>query len=517
MGRISLEKKLIILEEFLSTGAELQTKTIYIGYPVGKWGVHIRNSLKKRQNGDKNSINPTEEQIEKMKELGILERQKGSTIDEKISEMGDWLKKYPAARLVNVENIKSILKDYSQSESDYNRLYEEYKKMQSHYEYVRARKRKGKLTEEQVIICKESNFGGVLGYSILVEELSQKLELKKSIVSYLIQKYGTIENFYDLYQNKKIYDVNDRALAALKIKRVIDLDAKQNDSGYDMLMENLIINDDDSEIDLIIYSSQKLKELLQELPERDRILLERRYDLNGDCFPNTLENVAREIGLSHEGIRLMEERIQKKLRYKINENCLWRYEDLKAVMTENEKNEHSKLEEIIMNICLNNTTFYDEEVINNFEFLKGVATEYNTRKVFYGKDLSEKENLTEDNLNDTIDELDIPKRVHGVLRKLGYRKVKDIVGFTEEDFSGMQGMGRGSRNQVLEKLKPYRKLFGIQEIEPSQLQLLKEQKRKLREEKKELKRKQKQAQSLLDECNEVLGENKEDQKPNLDD
>lgn len=439
------------------------------------------------------------------------------SLEEKIDILASWLKKYPSARLVCVDNIEDIIRDYSSNDLDYNKLLEEYRIMLKHYGYVRARKSRGKLTEEQILKCKNYNLGGVLGYSDNVKEISQKLELKKSKVSYLLQKYGTIENFYDLYNNKKIEDVNDRALASLLIKRVIDIDAQQNESAYDDLIEDIIINDDDSEIGLNIYSSQKLKEMLQDLTKKEREIIERRYDLKGEGLPKDLESVAKEIGISHEGLRQIEEKIQKHLRCIINERCLWKYDALKDLMSENEKNEFSKLDKIIMNIRLNNITAYDEEILKNFDFLKRITTEYCGRKIFYGKYSSEKEKLTENNYEDKIDELDIPQRAHNILKKLGYIKVKDIVEFTEEDFSGMKGIGKGTRNQVLKKLKPYRELFGIQEIESSQLQLLKKRRRKLREEKKELKRKQKQAQSLLDECNEVLGENKEDQKPNIED
>ena len=81
-----------------------------------------------------------------------------------------------------------------------------------------------------------------------------------------------------------------------------------------------------------------------------------------------------------------------------------------------------------MNIRLNNTTSYDEEIIKNFEFLKEVATEYYERKAKNNK-ASMEEDLTGIYLEDTIDELDIPERASNILNQAKKQKlnISDVV------------------------------------------------------------------------------------------
>ena len=76
--RVSLEEKIELFEVYKDTGGDLKGTTIYKGYPIGQWSIQIRNKV---LNGNKISL--TEEQLQRLERLGILERQIESTIDEK--------------------------------------------------------------------------------------------------------------------------------------------------------------------------------------------------------------------------------------------------------------------------------------------------------------------------------------------------------------------------------------------------------------------------------------------------
>lgn len=83
-------------------------------------------------------INPSEEQIQRLKALGILDRQIDSTIDEKIEMLVQWYQKYPKAEIK--EDIpENILREYCTNEEEYVVISEEYLKMQKYYEYVRRK------------------------------------------------------------------------------------------------------------------------------------------------------------------------------------------------------------------------------------------------------------------------------------------------------------------------------------------------------------------------------------------
>lgn len=72
--KISIEEKIEIFEKFKETGEELTGKTVFEGYPIGEWGITIRNTI---NNGN---VTYTPEIREKLSNLGVLERQIEATI-----------------------------------------------------------------------------------------------------------------------------------------------------------------------------------------------------------------------------------------------------------------------------------------------------------------------------------------------------------------------------------------------------------------------------------------------------
>ena len=230
--RISLEEKIQIFERFKRTGEELTGDAVFEGYPVGKWAIQIRSTLK-RQNEETNQrmkINPTEEQLDRLNTLGILDRQIDSTTDEKIEMLVEWMAKYPKAEIR--QNIpEDILKEYATTEEEYLSIVTQYQKMQKYYEYIRARKSNGKLTEKQISKCKEGNVRGVFGYPTLVEELATKTGKSEKDIEYIIRNYGTMEHFIDLYRNGKLND--SKVEASSIIRNTIDIDLNPNSKEFD--------------------------------------------------------------------------------------------------------------------------------------------------------------------------------------------------------------------------------------------------------------------------------------------
>ena len=143
----------------------------------------------------------------------------------------------------------------------------------------------------------------------------------------------------------------------------------------------------------------------------------------------------------------------------------------------------------------------------------------------------------------SIENLNLSTRAYTCLVRGGYRTVENLIGLTEKDLLKIRNLGIKSAEEIIKKLEPYRKMLeaeGTEKEEPiepesleevkveenpieeteqksTDLQSVKAKKDELQERISQLKLQMSKAQALLDECNEILGENKEDKKPNLDD
>lgn len=53
MKTILLEEKVKIFREFCKTGEKLSGNTVYKGYPIGRWSIAIRNTVKRRRIKDR--------------------------------------------------------------------------------------------------------------------------------------------------------------------------------------------------------------------------------------------------------------------------------------------------------------------------------------------------------------------------------------------------------------------------------------------------------------------------------
>ena len=136
-----LEEKIEIFKRFSQTGEELTGQTIFEGYPIGQWATQMRSLIKNKRS----ELNASEEQMEQLIELGILDRKIDSTIDEKIDELVDWSTRYPKANVHFTNCPIDVLREYAQSEEELKMLQEQYERMQKHYEYVRVRKSQRKI------------------------------------------------------------------------------------------------------------------------------------------------------------------------------------------------------------------------------------------------------------------------------------------------------------------------------------------------------------------------------------
>ena len=140
--------------------------------------------------------------------------------------------------------------------------------MQRYYEYVRYRKYQGKLNEGQISRGKEGNVGGVFGFPVRVEELAKKYGIAEKDADYILTKYGTLDNFYEAYKEEKFDSGKDANIAMKVIRDIVDIDGNPN-RNYERIFRALHLKGERSK-ELIIFSSEKLKEMIEQLTEREK-------------------------------------------------------------------------------------------------------------------------------------------------------------------------------------------------------------------------------------------------------
>src|SRR5699024_7725703 len=131
------------------------------------------------------------------------------------------------------------LREYARTDEEFRKIQEEYEKTQRYYDYVRYRKHQGKLNEKQVQRGKEGEIGGVFGYSTRIEELAKRYGIIEKDIDYLLTKFGTLDNFYEMHNTGKIEDKKDRKLEGRIIRNVVDIDDNSN-IGYDNLYRDIL-------------------------------------------------------------------------------------------------------------------------------------------------------------------------------------------------------------------------------------------------------------------------------------
>jgi RNA polymerase primary sigma factor len=90
-------------------------------------------------------------------------------------------------------------------------------------------------------------------------------------------------------------------------RAVTSLDKPIAESSGTTFQELLAGNEEDVEQEVTINLAQEaLRDALDELPDREREVLKRRYGLNGERDPESLEEIGRGLGITRERVRQIE-------------------------------------------------------------------------------------------------------------------------------------------------------------------------------------------------------------------
>ena len=453
-SKVKLEQKIEIFEEFMKTGEELVGNTTFEGYPIGQWAIQIRNSLNRMNDGkdDKVKINPTKNQLEKLESMGILERQIDSTIDEKIDSLVEWRKRYPKIKMIPIATDEE-LREYARTDEEFSQIQKEYEKMQRYYGYVRYRKYQGKLNEKQMEKCKEGEIGGVFGYSARIEELSKKYGIKEKDIDYLLTKFGTLDNFYEMHNTGKIEGDMDKTLEERIIRNVVDIDGNSN-IGYDNLYRDLFGIQRRAK-GVFFYSSKGLQKALEELTltEREKYVLESIYGLNEGKTPTTYKNVGREIGVTGFRISQIHAKACRKLRNpaRVRTSGITFKIEGDEYLTDKER---QQIEEIKKNIQLQNGDLHE-----NLGKLKEIQEQLRTRTIENKKN-EEKKTITEKKKEEDeevvyVEDLGLSIRPYNCLKRAEIKYLGDLANITEEQFRKTRNLGKKSFEEIVAKMQEF--------------------------------------------------------------
>lgn len=466
--RVKLEQKIEIFEEFMKTGGKLVGNTTFKGYPIGQWAIQIRNFLNRMNNekDDKAKINPTKEQLEKLESMGILERQIDSTIDEKIDSLVEWRRKYPKIKITPIATDEE-LREYARTDEEFREIQEEYEKMQRYYDYVRIRKHQGKLNEEQMKRLKEGKIGGVFGYPTRIEELAKRYGILEKDVDYLLTKFVTLDNFYEMHNIGKIEDKKDRMLEEKIIRNVVDMDDNSN-IGYDNLYRD-ILGMKKTTPDVDFYSSKVLQEALETLGEREKTVIESIYGLKEGTTPTTLENVGRKLGITTGKVSTIKNKAFRKLRHPTRVRK-YRITFESECLTDEERQSIEKLKK---DIQLQNGNLYE-----NLGKLKEIKERLDKEKERIDKEkerLAKEEEERFNKLYKTEEErLDVKDvgfsvRTYNALKRTGINYLGDLENVTEERLKKVRNFGKKGFEELVAKMQEFGISFQSEEQAKSKL------------------------------------------------
>ena len=471
--KISLEEKIETFERYFEEGNdEIDGLTVFEGKPIGQWAIDIRSDIK---NGY-NTVRPTEEQLEKLKGFGILERKIDTTIDEKIDRVIDWYKRYPDITIETKKTDTKIgkkiihkLMEKSKNEGiGYEELEQEYLKMQNYLEYIKQRYYKGKLTENQREKCKEGNLRGIFGVSSEIEKLAERFKIDIEQVLVVIDHYGSMENFLQRYRDGKLFNTNfydkyDGKLINLinLTSNIIDMDYNPLSANYIQLIRDVFTRSDD----IILFSSSEIEEKLKKLNEDESAVLKSLYGLT-DGKTKHLYEISSQLNCSAQNVGLKHKNGLKHLRV-----ALMSRDTIGLVVMEKLKQNELLSEEDMATLKEFEDEFWNSNIIFqhssvediNFDKSKFAIIKTLIKKVEEIKNEKERnaakekeENIANGNFDVVgIEEMDLSVKSYNILKRSGIETLGNLKNISLERLAKLRNIGRKSYEEIIAKIEEY--------------------------------------------------------------
>ena len=459
------EERIELIIKCAQTGEKITAKTIYEGKPIGMWLIQYRSLI---NNG--HHLKLSNEILDQLKKLGLLEKRICSSIEEKIQELIDWNEEYPFAKVASLNDVNQELSRYTSSKEQYKELLKKYEKMQEHYTYIRTRKSRGKLSKKHEKMCKEGNVRGVFGYPSATIELSRKYGLKLEKIDYILSKYGSMQNFGIAFMNNKL-DNEDMSLLGENLNTFIDI-SKQGDIRHinfikyfaNHVKNSSIMEESNSEIKF--FDSTKIPELISILTPRSSGIINMSFGFR-DGKEHLRREVAQEFKVTVQAISLsLRESVLRLIRYEKANSTVFQGGEISQSKIQGELTlkQKEKINSILGRIYNSNLIFIPDEGLVQEpsditpEELASMAVQ--VRKI--REEAQKEEPKVEIQSGDkgfkrksyiSLECLDISVKAYNMLVRDGIRTLEELRYKTEEELLKIKGMGPKTLKELKQKMR----------------------------------------------------------------
>ena len=433
--RLTDEEKVKLFEEFLSEhpGGKITSKTVYKGYNIGTYVIQIRQKIVYKKGYC------SEEVRAKLQELGLL-YEKRDSIEQKVENLAQYCRTNPYAFSRDEKQIPESL--------------------QKDYDYVRARRSRGKLSPSIEKKLENIKIGGVFGLIKSDKDLLKKGKISNHGFIQIYEEFNSWEEFKNAYveysadmANLREREENEGVANVIKIrhaleekhKKIISLKTKnaismQNFYNLNVPQEYIELYKDifgylDDDIIFDENTRKILDRMINRMPQEYMKLLKSRYGLDGNKAMNLLQ-IAEARGVSHQYIRALNDKSIKKMRIEASRQKL---SELKNIANEEFIREYFKYVDVFSQ---NDNNHLPEETVKKLSRISYKRV----RKI----------DIKEINKNTSIFLLGLSQEARECLEEAGLVSVEDIINIDEgkvEDLKQIDSNAIGEILSMVQKLK----------------------------------------------------------------
>lgn len=456
--RLTIAEKIDLFESYLKDNEKSKkiiATTTYRGYPIGLYMAAIRHDLLANTPQIKRY---TEESIKRLKDLGLLDTKIESTKSEKIARLIDFVKNNPILWKSNKtrdtqEVVNHYLEQIGQSKDNEKReqLIQLFDRAKSDYTYLRIRKSKGKLSEEDIELLCKNRVGGVFREKEFINEIVEEYGKENNSKARILRKQLVMDTRkkdtldYAEYKEKYLQDLIDgnnsfvtQKGAELYIKNfdLSEPDMISRKGYYNGLLQTLC----NRKIGVVI--TDEIKQILDfsiensDLTSNEKAILKLRYSDNNKL------TTFKEIGKILEVTATRADQC-----FNI---ALKKYEQLPSIrmLREYLEKTENKREEFIREYFKNNDIFIQADI-------KELPKEERRRleNIFGNMHLEErmvaKQKSKEDKAKKLeFNNLNLTQNTYKILQKKEIKNMYDLIKMSKEAIIQIRGLGEKKYNEL---------------------------------------------------------------------